>query len=147
MAQGWEIRQVEKLFVTLLKNDATIKTRMGGTARVAVNRVPQDPAFFFYIFIYFIFGPDTRVQGGRRVMSNPDIDIEVRTIGAPTDDSEAVVARIDELMGLSRQLTPDSNWVVSAVPQKPISIVEQGEAPEVYYMRRGRSYSLQVVAA
>ncbi len=148
---GWELGDVEALLVNLFQNDSTIKTKMGvtggGKARVATGRVPRNPGWDVYIYFYFILGQDTRVQGPARVMSNPDVDIEVRTLGAPTDDSEAIVDRIDVLMQMKRTLTLNNRWLISVIPRKPINITAQGESTEVYNTRRGRTYGLQVVSA
>lgn len=148
----WEIDAVDKLIQKTLSEDATIKTKMGitggGKARVSGYRVVRDASYFPYIYFYAIVGPDTPGQGTTRIQSNPDYDIEVRTLGAPTDDSEAIVNRIDELIGtMKAQLTIDGKWVVSARRRRPISMVQSGETADIYYTRRGGTYKLSVVRA
>lgn len=148
---GWELGDVEKLLTRLFEDDVTIQQKMGisgaNKARVANSRVPRDKTWLrsVYIFFYCVPGPDSRVQGNRRIMANPDYDIEVRTFRAPTDDSEAIIERIDELMGMSRTLTANGKWIVSAIPMNPINITQEGATPEEYTVRRGRTYRLQVV--
>lgn len=149
----WPIRQVDKLIVTKLKDDSTIKLLQkvtSGTARFSGYRtIPSSKADFFpYIFFYSIPGVNVRVNGNRVVMWSPDYDLEVRTIGAPSDDDAALVERVDELIGtMVSQLTPDGKWAVSAVASHEINITQQGETPEVYYTRIGNSYKLSVVRA
>lgn len=149
MAQ-WEIGQVDALITATLQNDAIIKTKMGITggnkARVSLYRAVKDAAWFPYIYGYSIMGPDAPGQGRSRIQSNPFYDIEVRTIRAPTDDTEAIVDRINAIMdSWNGVLTPDGNWAVSARRRHPISIVEPGESDDIYYTRRGGSYMLQIV--
>lgn len=150
----WEIGDVDALIESTLANDAIIKTKMGittGKARVANTRVPspKDKTWnALYIYFYCIPGPDAPGQGTRRIQSNPDYDIEVRTLGAPTDDSEAIVDRIDELIGtMTRTLTPSGHWVVSARRVRPIHMTQPGESTEVFYTRRGATYKLAVVSS
>lgn len=150
--ERWPISEVDKLIYSTLANDSTIKQKQGvdstNKARVSGYRVVTDKDYFPFVYFYSITGPNKRVNGNTVVQFNPDYAIEVRTLGAPTDDSEAVVARVDELIGtMKKQLTSDSKWVVSAVARSPIMITEQGEIPEVYYTRRGSTYRLSVVRA
>lgn len=145
----WPIGDVDALIKATLANDSIIKTKMGVTgsdeARVSGYRVVRDPAYFPYIYFYSIPGTVARVNGTQVVQWNPTYDIEVRTLGSPTDDSEDIVDRIDALIGtMVRQVTPSTLWVVSAAVNQVINIPEQGESPEVYYMRRGHSYNLFV---
>lgn len=146
----WPIRQVDKLIYSKLADDATIKTKMGiasaGKARVSGYRVVTDKAYFPYIYFYSLTGPVTHGQGTVPIQRNVDYVIEVRTVGAPTTESEAIVDRIDELIGtMVKDLTADGNWVVSARLRSELSITEQGETPEIFYMRRGGTYKLAVV--
>lgn len=149
MAQ-WEIDQVDQLINSTLKNDSIIKTKMGisggGEARVSLYRVVRDPKWFPYIYGYCIPGPDTPGQGTSRIQSNPDYVLEVRTIGAPTDDSEAIVDRVDDIIHhWVKELTPDAQWVVSARRRSAVSMVEPGEDPDIYYTRRGGIYKFAIV--
>lgn len=152
--QRWEVGDVDELIKTTLANDAVIKTKMGitsGEARVANMRVPSpnDTTWnSLYIYFYCIPGPDAPGQGTTRIQANPDYDIEVRTLGAPTENSEAIIDRIDELIGtMVRTLTPSGRYVVSARRSAPINFVQQGESPEVFYTRRGATYKFAVVSA
>jgi len=145
---GWELGDVDALIESTLANDSTIQSLMGvSPARVANYRVPSDLSWkLLYIYFYSIPGNDIRVQGNGRVMTTVDYDIEVRTTGAPTDNSRAIVARIDVLIGaMKRQLTANSQWVVCATPLKPINILQSGESSDVFYVRQGRTYAIQVV--
>jgi hypothetical protein len=142
----WPINQVDKLIEATLSNDATIKSLMGGKARVAGYRIPRDKNWFPFIFFYCIPGPVAPGQGTTVIQFNPEYAIETRTVGAPTDESEAIVERVDFLIGtMVKQLTPDGNWVVSARLNTEINQVQQGETGEVFYMRRGGNYKLAVV--
>jgi hypothetical protein len=146
----WPIRQVDKLIVARLKDDATIKQLQkvsAGDARLSGYRpVPSSKSDFFpYIFFYAIAGVNSRVNGNTVIQWNPDFDFEVRTLGAPTDDDEAVVERVDELITMVSQPTPDGKWLVSSVASHEINITQQGETSEVYYTRIGNSYKFQVV--
>lgn len=152
MADRWEIGQVDELFQKTLANDAVIKTKMGitgaGEARVSAYRVVRDADFFPYIYFYCITGPDTKGQGRVRIQTNVEYVFEVRAIGAPTDDTEAIVDRVDTLIGeMTKQLTPDNKWVVSAVRKSPVVLSDSGETNEIYYSRRGGTYDVYVVRA
>lgn len=150
---GWIIGEVDALIESTLANDTIIKQKMGissGKARVAGYRIPRDPfmdsAHPFYIFFYSIPGPSSRVNGNTIIQRNPDYDIEVRSLGAATDDAEACVDRVETLIGAwKNQVTPSGNYLVSAVSVKEISITQPGETTEVYYERKGFTYKLAVV--
>jgi len=148
---NWPLRDVEILIESTLADDSFIKTKQGvttGKARVANTRVPRDPINYSpYVYFYCIPGPVARGNGNKIVQWNPDYDVEVRTNGAPTTDSEATVDRIVELMTMTSRLTANGLWAVSSVMTKEITQVEQGESTEVYYMRRGGTFKLQVVRA
>lgn len=149
----WEIGAVDELIYSTLANDSTIKAKQGITnsalkARVAGYRVPRDPNYFHYIYYYSIPSPDAAGQGQSRIQSNIDYDIEVRTLGEPTDESEAVINRIDELVcAWKTQLTPDGVWMVAARRVAPIVLIEPGETDDIFYTRRGGTYRLQIVNA
>jgi hypothetical protein len=146
----WEIGEVDKLLHETFANDTTIKTLQGvsgaAKARVSGYVVVRDPNYFPNIYFYLIPGPDGPGQGTTRIQSNLEYDIEVRTKGAPTDNSEAMVDRINVLMKMKRTLTPDGEWVVASRRVKPISQPERDpDEPSIYYMRRGATYYMQVV--
>lgn len=149
----WEVGDVEQLIETTLSDDPTIKTKMGiapgGKARVANTVIPRNKGWLdLYIYFYCIPGPDTPGQGQTRIQSNPDYDIEVRTKGAPTQASEDIVDRIDELIcAWNHQLTANGLWSVSVRRQRPINRKYDGETAEVYYIARGGTYHFQIVRA
>lgn len=147
----WEIDQVDQLITHELKNDSIIKTKMGisvGDARISLYRVVRDTSWFPYIYGYCIPGPDAPGQGTSRIQANIDYALEVRTVGAPTNDSEAIVERIDDIVGnWVKKLTPAGNCVVSARRRSPIAMVETGENPDIYYSRRGGVYKFAVVSS
>lgn len=151
----WAMGEVDELIESRLSNDATIKTKMGiatGKARVAGYFIPRDPKYFdppypFFIYFYPIPMAGARVNGNRIIQHNVNYDIEVRTLGAPTSDSEAVVDRVQALMTMVSQLTSSGNWVVSSSHLKPIMKFQRGETPEVYYTRRGGTYGFAIAPA
>lgn len=148
MANKWPTREVDKLLKATLSDDSFIKTAMAtpGKARVSGYRVVRDHDYFPYIFFYQIPGPASSANGNKIIKFNPDYDIEVRTLGAPTDDTESIIDRIIEIVGSwSRKLTPNGAWVVSAVFKKEINILESGETAETFYTRRGGTFKFEIV--
>jgi hypothetical protein len=146
----WELGDAQKWIKSTLETDPVIRQKMGidigqptPYARVSYARVPRDP-IFPYIFFYYVSSNDARGQGRTRIQANPYFDIEVRTLGGPTANSEAIVNRIEGLLGNVCR-TAYNGWVYSCTRMRPIDMTESGESNEVFYTRRGGTYWLSIV--
>ena len=139
-----ELSELDKWIVATLGGDAVITAKIGA-GKVFKNRARASVAPP-YIRYHLITGPDNPGQGTTRIQSRPQIQICVVTRGAPTDDTEAVVDRIDELIGKARaQTTPGGTFKVSARRQMPLDYEEPHPANAAeFYIHRGGIYQCWV---